>query len=644
MNSTKLIRNLILFSLFIILPISIIGILAFANIIHLPQNLVRLPGIPVACHQNTSGEYSEVFDTSIVKNYDMKYEINSSGDVNITEVLDVYFSEEKRGIYRYIPLFTEILESDNKYNLGQIKISDIYVTREGIAEKFTVTESTADCVTGELNRDVVKNKVIKIGNASKYLPSGTYKYEIKYNLKNWIYKNNLTNDSSIYWNFIGNNLRFRKVNNINIDLIFPYNLSDSVMNFRPLCWSGSYGSQDQNCIINISNNVVNIKKSTLLQNEALTVRIDLPSNISQNFNSNFIISVDRSVSIKDLFIDLLVTIIPLLGIIYMLFIKLKFSNESKRVIAPLFKLPNMSAAMSGVIYDQTIDNGDISAIFISLAIKGHIKIEKIKAKNIFGTDTYAFINRNTDTNVKSFLSEEEAYLYEKLFLNNQPIIEINELKYNFYSHVQKIKEIIKNVSLKNQYFTEFPSLLHIKFIPIYIMFALSIYMIYERFNIVLLLFNIIFVFIFIYFIARYKFFTNTGVRAYEDILGLREYINLAEKDRLNVLNDPDTNIAIFEKYLPYAMALGVVNIWVDKFKNISNYNPDWYYGSDTGGMLFNYAFLTNDLNRLSNTINANIMLPPSSKFDAGSLVSGGIGSIGGGFSGGGGGGGGGGSW
>ena len=46
----------------------------------------------------------------------------------------------------------------------------------------------------------------------------------------------------------------------------------------------------------------------------------------------------------------------------------------------------------------------------------------------------------------------------------------------------------------------------------------------------------------------------------------------AEKDRLERMNDKN----LFEKYLPYAIALGVSDRWAESFEGIYQEPPEWY--------------------------------------------------------------------
>lgn len=123
--------------------------------------------------------------------------------------------------------------------------------------------------------------------------------------------------------------------------------------------------------------------------------------------------------------------------------------------------------------------------------------------------------------------------------------------------------------------------------------------------------------------------TEKGTEAYWKILGFREYINTAEKYRVQFQEKEN----IFEKYLPYAIIFGLADKWAKAFEGIYLQPPTWYEG-EFGPRFTTYAFV-NSLNHSLSSINSAFISRSGG---------GGSGFGGGGFSGGGGGGGGGGSW
>jgi uncharacterized membrane protein YgcG len=135
--------------------------------------------------------------------------------------------------------------------------------------------------------------------------------------------------------------------------------------------------------------------------------------------------------------------------------------------------------------------------------------------------------------------------------------------------------------------------------------------------------------------------TRLGRRVMDRIEGFRLYLSVVEQDRMNLLNPPERTPELFERFLPYALALGVEQAWSEQFSDVlaaagrpeaeAGYRPRWYSGRsfDVGTPGDFAASLGGSL---SSAISSASTAPSSS------------GSSGGGFSGGGGGGGGGGGW
>jgi uncharacterized membrane protein YgcG len=151
-------------------------------------------------------------------------------------------------------------------------------------------------------------------------------------------------------------------------------------------------------------------------------------------------------------------------------------------------------------------------------------------------------------------------------------------------------------------------------------------------------------------VASYVFYhllkapTLAGAKIYDQIDGFRLFLVTAEKDRLEKLNPPEITPEVFERFLPYAIALDCENEWSKRFEAeaaaagtapgspYSGYTPVWYSGSSFDRL--GAAGFSSALGASMATAAASAAVSPSS----------GSGSSGGGFSGGGGGGGGGGGW
>ena len=132
-----------------------------------------------------------------------------------------------------------------------------------------------------------------------------------------------------------------------------------------------------------------------------------------------------------------------------------------------------------------------------------------------------------------------------------------------------------------------------------------------------------------------------GQKLRDRILGFKHYLSVAEGPQLDRMNPPQATPELFEKYLPYAIALDVENRWATRFTAIlaaaaaapgAQQGFLWYSGY--GDPWSNVDGFTSDIgDGLTSTMSAASTAPESSS---------GLG--GGGSSGGGGGGGGGGGW
>jgi uncharacterized membrane protein YgcG len=134
--------------------------------------------------------------------------------------------------------------------------------------------------------------------------------------------------------------------------------------------------------------------------------------------------------------------------------------------------------------------------------------------------------------------------------------------------------------------------------------------------------------------------TRAGRRLLDELDGFREYLEVAEADEMNFRNPPEKTPQLFEQFLPYALALGVEQRWMERFAGLflhlqnqdEGYQPAWYHGRHWDvHQLSSFSGVLGGA--LASAVAASSTAPGSSS-----------GSGGGGSSGGGGGGGGGGGW
>jgi uncharacterized membrane protein YgcG len=138
--------------------------------------------------------------------------------------------------------------------------------------------------------------------------------------------------------------------------------------------------------------------------------------------------------------------------------------------------------------------------------------------------------------------------------------------------------------------------------------------------------------------------TLAGRALMDRVEGFKMFLTAVDADRLQTIARPDKTAQLFERFLPYAFALGVEHAWAQQFSQVlaqaasaggsggTSYSPSWY----SGAALASFSatdFASSFSSSFSSAISSSSAAPGSSS-----------GSGGGGSSGGGGGGGGGGGW
>jgi len=133
--------------------------------------------------------------------------------------------------------------------------------------------------------------------------------------------------------------------------------------------------------------------------------------------------------------------------------------------------------------------------------------------------------------------------------------------------------------------------------------------------------------------------TIYGRRIMDQIEGFKLYLSIAEKQGIALRNPPEKTPQLFEKFLPYALALDVENNWSEQFADVlaragsgGEYSPTWYSGNNWHSM--GASGMAQSLGSSFSSAISSSSSPPGSSSGGG----------GGGSSGGGGGGGGGGGW
>ncbi|XLQ20542.1 MAG: DUF2207 domain-containing protein [Candidatus Moraniibacteriota bacterium] len=530
-----------------------------------------------------------------ISQFDVDLAINEDATIDVTETIVYEFGDlEKHGIYRTIP----VKYKTDKGNNRSIKLSKISVVDEQGQERTFAKSATGG------------NIKLKIGDADKYV-TGQQVYKIKYTVDGAI--NYFKDHEELYWNVTGDRWEIG-LNNINVNVVAPI-INDT------RCFAGYYGENNPcesvgEIYENIGKNTTQFTHDNISLTEGMTIVVGMPlgtiekpsvlAQIIWFIGDNWIIAV------------------PFIVFYWMWRRWWKYGKDPKGrgTIIPFYKSPeNLSPAEIGMIVDEKVHSRDISAAIINLAVYNRMHIRKTMGE-------YIFI-KTEDTSY--LLKEEEKILYKGIFDGLSTEVKASSLKNKFYVDFDRaVNEVLNNIVEKG-YYVKNPKIVKGAYMTGgWFMFVGSFFVsaIFSEAAGVALLMSSIPVFGFGFFMPKR---TKKGAIMREQILGLKLYLEVAEKDRINFHNAPERTPEHFEELLPYAMALGVEKKWAKQFEDIYKSSPQWYEGTES----FNPIMLTNDLRSFNKSTSSTMRSQPSSASSGSSGFSGG--GSGGGFGGGGGG-------
>jgi uncharacterized membrane protein YgcG len=321
----------------------------------------------------------------------------------------------------------------------------------------------------------------------------------------------------------------------------------------------------------------------------------------------------------------------------------------------------LGPAEAGTLVDNSPDARDLMAMLVDCAVKRVIRIRETEKAGWFSKAEYAFEllrPRSQWTNVTG----GEEWLLKAMFdkTDGEPgsngVVETvtsTELTNSFYVHLPKIRNALFDGLVREGHYVERPD--HVLQRYVWIAFGSAVLLLAGGFGLAAWVFpgvpgwmvpvivgSAVLTALVVGVIgAVMPARTIKGARARLAIRGFEEFLGRVDRHRLATM--PLTP-ELFEKYLPYAMALGVEGRWSKAFEGICKVPPDWYVGSGPVGT-FEPGGLTQHLAQMGSVTTSAMQSAPRSESSGGNSAFssgfGGGGGGGGGFSGGGFGGGGG---
>lgn len=544
-----------------------------------------------------------------IVSFDVGIRIEQNGRVQISEKIQYDFGKNLRhGIFRNIPY-----KYKNKVGNYTIGLDDIAVT-DGSGEKLKFKTSKEN---GEV--------VLKIGDPDAYI-TGVHTYVINYTVEGAI--NFFDTEDELYWNVTGNNWSV-PINSATAQIYLPNTVS--VETIKLACYAGALGTANWCEQLQVGNPAL-VGQKNLQAEQGLTMAISFPKGIVREPTAQ-----EKAMrTLQDNFLFFL----PLLVLLILFFVWKKYGRDPKGrgVIVTQFEAPDdLTPAEVGTVFDYKAHNKDISAEIIQLAVRGYLKINRMEKKGIIrNTIDYELVQLKP---AKDLQRTYQKTLLATLFGNDENTINKNTVLISSFKKDTKVYVEVQNVIrqvyqglVAAGYFKSNPSTIRWVFVLIgFFIIGLGI-LLATLASVVGFAVSGLLILIFGFFMPA---LTQKGMAVKEHILGLKTYLQVAEKARLEFHNAPEKNPEQFEKLLPFAIVLGAEQQWAKQFEHIYVSPPSWY--GDTTFNNFTAIALVNGLGDFRSNVHSTFISPSSSAAKGGSGISGG-------FSGGGFGGGGGGSW
>ncbi len=545
-------------------------------------------------------------------------DVEKDGSAFVTERITLVFVGQWHGIYRQIPI--EYPGPDGttyKLYLHVISVTDAQ-------DKLKYDSSVS---RGERN--------LKI-----YIPGAvdaTRTVVITYAVRNGT--RFFDSHDEFYWNVTGNDWPV-PIEHASATVHFPDNAAGSL---RVQAFTGVYGSAERDATAAVEGADASFEtNNSLPMRGGLTIDIYIPKGILAEPSgfTRFLWFLGGNP----------VVFLPLVTLIVMfsLWWTMGRDPDPGMSVAPMYEPPaGISPAEAGTLLEDEIHPRDITSTMVDLAVRGYIKIEETADKGLLFTHKdYIFHLLKPQDQWANDLAPHERVMLENVFAGGQQT-RLSDLRNRFYTAVPVIREdIMSELKTKGMYLLDPESANGYSIaagIAILIPFAIIQYMGWcNFFDSIPLLIACVAISLLIWWLFARVMTAKTvkGSRARVAVLGFQEFMNRVDGERLKVM--PPTT---FEKYLPYAMALGVEHHWAQAFAGIVKDPPSWYVapGGYYPGMMFNPILFSSSMHSMATDMHQVFVSAPRASSTGSGWSGGGFGG-GGGFSGGGFGGGGGGAF
>lgn len=542
----------------------------------------------------------------VIDRFDASIDVAATGDIRVEETIVPQFTGAWNGIYRTIPVEYRTPQGLN-YTL-QLKLESV-TDDSGAPLRYTTTRQRQYLriqiwVPGAVDAQRTVKLSYRVANALRFFDD----------------------HDELYWSITGDEWDI-PINAASAAITLP----SGVTGLRATAFRGAFGSTAQNDVA-IESDAVRVTTERLGMHEGLTVVVGWNPGIVHRPST-----IDRIVAAFSSNLPLGIPIV----VFFAMFVlwRAKGRDPARAPIVTQYDPPpGMTPSEIGTLVDASPNMRDITAAIVDLAVRGYLHIDELDAEHLMGlfSNTDYRFTLKKDRSQWTGLKPHERDLLDGLFGSGDAVL-LSSLKNKFYRSLPGIKNDLYNDLVDSGFYAARPDRVRAAYIITAVVVAWAIAFFGGRIAqdlgmqtgpaVLAGVLSGAIIFAFGWFMPCR---TTKGARELEQILGFQEFLSRVDADRMErTIKTPE----MFEKFLPYAMALGVESHWATQFAGLSSQPPQWYtgYGPTPG---FNAMLLTNNLSRMSTVASHTMASAPRSSGGSGF----GGGSSGGGFGGGGGGG------
>ena len=462
--------------------------------------------------------------------------VRADGWVEVTETISVRAegNQIRRGIFRDYP----VRYKDRLGNNVKVLYEPKSAMRDGRPENFFVESSGNNVRT-------------YFGSSNQLLSTGDYTYTYQYDAGRML--GFYENVDEFYWNVTGNEWAF-PIDHASASVTFDFDVpSDDLL---LAAYTGRVGQQggDYTSTVDPSGAVRFETTRQLALYEGLTIAVGWPKGLISEPGG-----LQKFTWLLSDNLNLVIILTALLAMFsYYIPVWRNYGKDpDPGVIFPRYEPPKgFSPASLRYIENMGYDNEVMTAAIVSLGVKGYLSIN-----NFDGSHT--LVRQNPHSNGPA-LATGERELHDALFSSGDEVELIDENHEVIGGARDKHKTALKRDYHKRYFRTN--ALLNLPPVMVAIIataIALAVGPSIAVFTVISMMVVTIIV-----FVTAMKQPTAAGRSLLDSAAGFREYLEIAEKDELNLRNPPEKTPELFERYLPFALALGVDQRWAERFTRI----------------------------------------------------------------------------